>query len=43
MDCAALLPAHELIHFSVETVCLIMTEPRLELASDQSIVYQHPP
>ncbi len=42
MDCAALSPAHEVIPLSVETVWLIMTEPSLILASNQSIVYQHP-
>lgn len=32
----------ELFLFSVETVWLFMTKPSLELASNQSIVYQHP-
>lgn len=39
MDCATLLPAHEVIPPSAET---IMTEPSLELAAYQIIVYQHP-
>lgn len=32
----------KLFLFSVETVWLFMTKPSLELASNQSIVYQHP-
>lgn len=42
MDCAVLLPAHEVIHFSLETVWLNITEPSMELAPNQSIVYRHP-